>query len=298
MERAAFEGRILWFIPLLLLALPSGPVRAQSVTFDDLIRLLEADVSVSVIRQQIENTDSHINLGVDEILQLRATGAEDTFIAFLQRRARSASPGLENNEAQEQESVRIFRMRTESGQQAIMLTNLDGDGHRLAGSRSAAGAGIITASERRPMPEPGSAPAPSEPSNTALPSFPPLPPQIEITVRHEGEGSLGQAESERLAELEDRVEALGAEPARRPVGADFPAHPINDFTEYPILSYPYGLPALVPFAFEPQEFRVTHFGSFLSFTGARAAGIDPFHPAAPCIPGQACSVHQRVMNGR
>jgi hypothetical protein len=103
------------------------------------------------------------------------------------------------------------------------------------------------------------------------------------------------ADDGRLGELEDRLARIEAAeaPARPPVGAGLPRHPINDHRDYPVFTFPF-LPVLTPFAFEPQEFRVRSFGPFPSFTSARAAGVDPFRAPGPCRSGQACSIEQRL----
>jgi hypothetical protein len=103
-------------------------------------------------------------------------------------------------------------------------------------------------------------------------------------------------EDERLLRLEDRLRDLETiEPKRLPVGAGLPRHPINDFREYPIVPFGYGLGYGYAFpVLRAQEATVTRYGSLPSFTSAYAAGLDPFRPVPPCTYGQACSIQQRL----
>ena len=71
-----------------------------------------------------------------------------------------------------------------------------------------------------------------------------------------------------------------------------PQHPINDHNDYLIAS-PWGF-YTYPFFAQPEKFRVVNSGPYLSFTGARFAGFDPYNPVNPCRPGVACSVSDRA----
>jgi hypothetical protein len=267
------------------LILTCAPLRAaESLDMHDVLRLLRADVGEEVIQRQVESTGSRFPVSVEEILELREAGASDALISFLQDRTpETAAPSPAPPAASAENGIRVVHTRTAGGQEAIVLTNLDADGQRLLAAASGPLRGIISHSDRS-LGGSGS----ETPVAPAAAEAPGVPARVEITVRQ------SDATEERLAALEEEVGTLARTPERPPVGADLPQHPINDFREFPIAAYPYGIPVLVPFAFEPQEFRVIRYGPFTSFTGALAAGVDPLRPPRPCSPGQACSVEQRL----
>ncbi len=270
----------------LLLAAPAVAAHAP-LTVGDVVLLLEAGVGHDVILTQGSLAGFASPLSVEDILRLRRAGADDTLLRSLQEAGRQGHELSPVTETASDEGVRIFRTRGDDGREVLVLTNLDETGRPLASGREPV-AGVISASDRGPAPgtsrEAGAA-AHVPPSAATL-----LPPTVEVVVRRDPAG-----EEARLGDMEERVARLERMDSqeRPPVGAGGPRHPINDHRDYPILTFPF-LPVLTPIAVEPQEFRVRRFGPFLSFTGARAAGVDPFRAPGPCQPGQACSIEQRL----
>jgi hypothetical protein len=238
----------------LLVPLPSTAL--EPVTLDDVITLVHAGVGQEVIERQVVRTGSTFELGVEEILRLREAGADDALIAFLQER----TPAPVSTKATASRSVISASEKAEA---------------------EAAGRAHEAEGEAPPTAGPSSAPALAFPSS------------VEITVRHEGEGTEG-----RIAELEERLGEIESGGEREVGEGWYPRHPINDDTEYPVYTYPgwwggYGIGYPV---IQPVPFRTIPSGPFLSFTGAAHAGFDPFRPVGPCVPGQACSVAQRVVH--
>jgi len=290
---------------LVLIALGVAPSpAAEPVSLDDVVRLLDADVGEEIIRKQFRRTGSSIDLGVEDILRLQAAGASDELISFLldsgaggaasTAPAEAPLPGDEPSSA----GVQVLQTRTEEGDDAVLLTNIETGPPSAGGERRVARPGVISSSERAaPAPPQSDAAEPVVFPGGGVPGpFPSLlPPAIEVIVRQENDWT-----DERLADVEDRLEAIEGdlEPLEYepdPVGSWLPQHPINDHESYPVVDWLWGAPVLVPIAFEPQEFVVIPAGPYLSFTGAAYAGFDPFGPVEPCQPGVACSIHQRMV---
>ncbi|MFQ5768164.1 MAG: hypothetical protein ACE5ID_09305 [Acidobacteriota bacterium] len=276
---------------------------SDSLGVEDLVRLLQAGVGPKVIERQVDTTRSRFDLTVDDLVSLRKAGAGDDLLSFLQERSSvpSSSPpsGKEPDHATAA-GIRVIHLQDPSGGEAIVLTNLKGDGPALRKGSRTFFRGLISRSDRtRPGRSDGVAvvePGPQEETRQAETMV--LPAAIEITIHRDESEEASEAEA-RLTDLEERLEDLESAETIPPVGSQgFPRHPINDHRDYPLVSYPYGIPLLAPFAFEPQEFRVIPTGTFLSFTGALAAGVDLFHAPGPCTPGQACSVSQRLLEQR
>ena len=253
---------------------------AQPLELGDVLRLLEAGIGAELVLMQVARTGTSMDLGVDELIDLRRAGADDALLAALMDQG-DATADAAPLEAAPQIDVRVFMDTGRDGRQAIVLTNLDEHGHRLDGAPVTAIRGVISASVRDGSPEVSYA--------AAAPAPDPQPSAMEITIRND-------PEDQRLARLEERLRYLESpEPDRPPVGADLPRHPINDAREYPVLPFAYslgfgyGIPVVAA-----QEFTVTRYGSIPSFTSAAAVGVDPFRPVQPCTHGQACSVVQRL----
>lgn len=262
-------------------ATPAGT--AEPMALEDVLRLLEAGISAHLVLIQVERTGTYLDPGVDDLIALRRAGADDALMMMLMDR-HDASADVRTMEPAANGGVRIFVDTERSGGQAIVLTNLDENGLRLDGGPMTALRGVISSSDRS-----GSSPESSPEAMETAPAAPPA--TIEVTIRRD-------PEDQRLARLEERLRELESpESDRPPVGANFPRHPINDFREYPVLPFAYslgfgyGIPVVAA-----QEFTVTRYGSFPSFTSAFAAGVNPFRPVQPCVHGQACSVHQRLAN--
>lgn len=262
------------------LAAPAGA--ADPLHLSDLHRLLEAGIGPDLVLMQVQRTGTRLDLDVEELISLRRAGAHDALLAGLMRPGDGAGQdaGVKTAAAA---SVRVFLETEHDGRQAMVLTNLDENGERLDGTPVTAVRGVISSSDRGdPV-----APADASPAPAATAAL--LPPTMEITVRRD-------PEDRRLEELEERLQDLeSAEPGLPPVGADLPRYPINDFREYPVLPFGYGLGYGVAYpVVAPQDYEITTYPSLPSFTSAYAVGIDPFRPVPPCSPGQACSVHQRL----
>ncbi|MFQ5719731.1 MAG: hypothetical protein ACE5IK_09280 [Acidobacteriota bacterium] len=274
---------------LLLVGPAAGPAHADgAVALDDLIRLVEGGVGPSVILYEVERSGLAFELDVDAILALSEAGADESLIRSL---LRIEPPESSPAPSETHHGVRLIRDHAADGSVTVTLTNLSTSGQRLDSRDSAPVRGIISSATRDSV-------GPAEPaSRTTRTTGPPrepvglLPSSIEVTVKHaDTEGG----DDARLAAVEDRLAGLEERPRRPPVGANFPQHPINDHRDYPIVSYPGGYPLLIPFAFEPVEFRVFSTGPFPSFTSAFHGGFNPFTAPAPCRAGVACSVAQRL----
>ena len=268
---------------LLLLSVPSALPAGEPLSLDDVLRLLQAGVGPSVVRYKLESSGADFEPDVEAMLALRNVGADDAFIRFLIDLEEPSGP-------QAADGVRMIRTRAPSGRETLVLTNLDTAGRRLQDDDGFPARGIISSSFRSSAPADGAFVPMSRREGDAPVSsrgFPLVPSNIEVTVRREDDF--------RDREFEARLAALEERPRRPTVGAGFPEHRINDRRDYPI-AYPWGFPVLIPFAFEPQEFQVNQFGPFSSFTSAFRGGINPFAPPAPCEPGVACSVSQRLAN--
>jgi hypothetical protein len=289
-------------LPVALAVVPSPA--AEPMSLDDVVRLLDAEVGEEIIRKQMLRTESSIDLDVEDILRLQAAGASHELIAFLQDSgagpAAAVPPAGDSLPGDEPLSpgVQVIQTRTEEGDDAVLLTNIEAGPPSARGERQVARPGVISSSER-------AAPAPSQDDPAEAVIFPGggvpgpfpslLPPTMEVIVRQEDDWT-----DERLADVEDRLEVLEDDLAPveyepEPVGSWLPQHPINDHESYPVVDAFWGVPVLTPIMLEPQEFIVVPAGPYLSFTGAAHAGFDPFGPVEPCQPGVACSVHQRMV---
>jgi hypothetical protein len=255
---------------------------AEPLTTGDMVALLEAGIGSDLVRMQAERTGTRLDPEVEDLLALRRAGASEELLAFLMHTADVQAAAPSTHEASSE--VRVYVDDSHDGGSAIVLTNLDEGGQRLDGATAAPSRGVISSSERMQ-----DVPAAASPQQGTIPAAAALPSAFEITVHR-------PVEDERLVQLEDRLRDLETtEPERPPVGADLPRHPINDFREYPILPFGYGLGyGYVLPGVRAQKATVTRYGSLPSFTSAYAAGIDPFRPVQPCTYGQACSVTQRL----
>jgi hypothetical protein len=258
-------------LPALFLGLGAAAGAVQPLTLEDVLHLLEAGVGTPVVMRQIDATDSRFDLGVDDLVRLKRAGADDILLEALLSRSAAPEPARPPADAGPPaavDGIRVYRTHTEHGD-AIVLTNLDDEGRPL--------------SPRRASP-------------------PPAP--FEAAARRDGPDEADSGLVDRLAvqldRLDDRLDEESARPAATtadvaprepepaPVGAGF-SRPQQEVTYWP-----WGIPLYVPIAFQPEPFKVRSFGPFLSFTGARAAGVDPFNAPGPCQPGVACSIEQRL----
>ena len=267
-------------LALALTSFSAGPLpAAEPLTTQDMVALLEAGIGSDLVRMQAERTGTRLDPEVEDLLALQRAGASEDLLAFLMGTATLPAPVEESSQP-----MRVYLDEDRPGGSALVLTNLDEAGRRLDGASITTTRGVISSSERQDLMAPPAAAQDLAAAPAAL-----LPSAFEITVNR-------PVEDERLLQLEDRLRDLETtEPERPPVGADLPRHPINDFREYPIVPFGYGLGYgyTLPVV-RAQEYKITRYGSLPSFTSAYAAGIDPFRPVQPCTYGQACSVHQRL----
>jgi len=274
-------GRLGIFLALAFCSAAPLPA-AEPLTTADMVALLEAGIGSDLVRMQAERTGTRLDPEVEDLLDLTRAGASEELLAFLMETADMPVAAPLTNEPSPE--VRVYLDEDDNGDSAMVLTNLDAGGRRLGGAGRTPRLGVISSSEREQVTAAASIPQPA-----TLPAAVSLPSAFEITVHR-------PVEDERLVQLEDRLRDLeSSEPERPPVGADLPRHPINDFREYPVLPFGYGLGyGYVYPVVRAQKATVTRYGSLPSFTSAYAAGLDPFRPVQPCTYGQACSITQRL----
>jgi len=122
------------FAAALLFALAASPVIADEVSFEDLVALLKAGVGEQVILRQVALSGTGFEIGVAEILALKEAGAPDTLIEALMPAPAEASieepvePFIAENAP-----FRIFKEKTEDGQEVLHITNLDSYGRPIGG---------------------------------------------------------------------------------------------------------------------------------------------------------------------
>jgi hypothetical protein len=75
-----------------LLALAPGAASAQPMTVDEVIKLIDNDVSENVIIANIEETGSYFNLSTEDLIELRKAGASDDLVRYMIMRTPGGPP--------------------------------------------------------------------------------------------------------------------------------------------------------------------------------------------------------------
>lgn len=86
----------LWLVVAAALAVGAGAFAAAGapVTVDDVVKLLENGITETVIRAQIEQTNSYYSLSTDDLIKLKQAKASDGLVNFMiSRKAGTAAAG-------------------------------------------------------------------------------------------------------------------------------------------------------------------------------------------------------------
>ena len=128
------KGLVLLALGTLILVGPAAS--ASSVSFDDVVKMLEAKIGESIILRQVASSGVGFGVGVNEILALRKAGASDHLIESLMEwttEAPAPAGKVEPAGGQEKLPFRIFKETTPDGEEVLHVTNLDASGRRMGG---------------------------------------------------------------------------------------------------------------------------------------------------------------------
>jgi hypothetical protein len=162
------------FTAMVCLALPARPAQSAQETspLGEVVSMLRAEVPEEAVRAYVEIENMHFHLTSDDLVSLTQAGAGADFLLFLLDRSRregSPTPADEVEVVYESKGFRLLRQKDDEGQQVLVLTNIDENGHRMDSP---------PAIEEQPLPsEPDRAPLVAEEFPVPIP--PPTPPATE-----------------------------------------------------------------------------------------------------------------------
>ena len=124
-----------------LLAVSSIEAAPPTVTVDDIVALLKAEVGEKVILRQVAAAPTRLTLTVEALLRLKAAGAGDDLLEALQGFDRPSeedhgagpSPSGRAADGRAESSIRVYTRLNEQGRPVVHLTNLDESGRRIGG---------------------------------------------------------------------------------------------------------------------------------------------------------------------
>ncbi len=146
-----------------LLAVSSIQAAPPTVTVDDIVALLKAQVGEKVILRQVAAAPTRLTLTVEALLRLKAAGAGDDLLEALQSRG---GPSEEDHGAgppppgramagRAESSIRVYTQLNELGQPVVHMTNLDDSGRRIGGEvEHPAQVNLVQPSQNTPGPAP------------------------------------------------------------------------------------------------------------------------------------------------
>lgn len=124
---AAFSG-------VFLLPLGEPPLDAASADpLEEIVRLLEAEVPERAIRLFILTERLYPELDTESVIALHRAGASGDLLVFLLERRRPAGDAVERGGGEllyESDGVQAFRLEDPEGEETVVITNLDEQGHR------------------------------------------------------------------------------------------------------------------------------------------------------------------------
>ncbi len=84
--------RLCGLVLIAVVALAPATASAQPMTVDEVVKLLNNDISDSIIVARIEETDSYFSLSTDDLIELSGAGASDDLVRYMIMRKPGGPP--------------------------------------------------------------------------------------------------------------------------------------------------------------------------------------------------------------